>query len=162
MKMLSEFSPAGIIGAGKKPTSTILLEVILGDQPDDSRSFARLQAQVDQRACAKRTGPCSVWERPLVRFTLEVVQHEAELRFLDISKIHVGPVELKRLRFTSADLTPEQSTVVLSHLNLPESGIVKHDGTLTTLEMTGDNHRLQHVAEVRARLEKERDRSIAV
>ena len=35
LKILSEFSPSGIIGAGKESTSTILLEVILGDQPDD-------------------------------------------------------------------------------------------------------------------------------
>ena len=35
LKMVSEFSPAGIIGAGKEPTSAILLEVILGDPPDD-------------------------------------------------------------------------------------------------------------------------------
>ena len=34
LKMVSEFSPAGIIGEGI-PTSTILLEVILGDPPDD-------------------------------------------------------------------------------------------------------------------------------
>ena len=33
LKMISEFSPAGIIGAGKEPASTILLEVILGDRP---------------------------------------------------------------------------------------------------------------------------------
>ena len=31
--MVSEFSPPGIIGAGI-PTSTIVLEVILGDPPD--------------------------------------------------------------------------------------------------------------------------------
>ena len=55
--MIFEFSPAGIIGAGKEPTSTTLLEVILGDPPDDSRNFARLQAQVDQRARAKNLGP---------------------------------------------------------------------------------------------------------
>ena len=35
LKMVSEFSPAGIIGAGKSPTSTILLGVILEDPPDD-------------------------------------------------------------------------------------------------------------------------------
>ena len=35
LKMVFEFSPAGIIGAGKEPTSTILLEVILGDPPGD-------------------------------------------------------------------------------------------------------------------------------
>ena len=57
-----------------------------------------------------------------MRFTLEGVQHEAEHRFLDISNIHVDPVEIKRLRFMPADLTPEQSSVVLSHLNLPDSG----------------------------------------
>ena len=34
LKMVSEFSPGGIIGAGI-PTSTILLEVIIGDPPDD-------------------------------------------------------------------------------------------------------------------------------
>ena len=119
--MVSEFSPAGIIGAGKEPTSTILLEVILGDPPDDF--VARLQAQMDQRARAKRTwgfhqssgatsgalylGCVCVWGG--------VVRHEAEHRFLDISKIHVGPVELKRLRFTPADLTSDQSSVVLDY-----------------------------------------------
>ena len=35
LKMVSEFSPEGIIGAKKEPTSTILLEVILGDPPYD-------------------------------------------------------------------------------------------------------------------------------
>ena len=35
LKMVSEFPPPGIIGAGKEPASTILLEVILGDPPDD-------------------------------------------------------------------------------------------------------------------------------
>ena len=35
LKMISEFSPAGIIGAEEEPTATILLEVILGDPPDD-------------------------------------------------------------------------------------------------------------------------------
>ena len=35
LKMVSEFPPPGIIGAGKEPASTILLEVILGDPLDD-------------------------------------------------------------------------------------------------------------------------------
>ena len=35
LKVVSEFSPVGIIGAGKEPTSTILLKVILGDPPED-------------------------------------------------------------------------------------------------------------------------------
>ena len=124
LKMLSEFSPAGIIGAGKEPTPTILLEVILGDPPDDlvevlpgfKLKWTSAHAQKELGALIR------VRERPLVRFTLEGIQHEAEHRFLDISKIHVGLVELKRLRFTPADLTTEQSSVVLSHLNLAESG----------------------------------------
>ena len=34
LKMISEFAPAGIIGVGL-PTSTILLEIVLGDRPGD-------------------------------------------------------------------------------------------------------------------------------
>ena len=124
LKMVSEFSPAGIIGAGKEPTSTILLEVILGDPPNGfievlpsfKLKWTSAHAQKELGALIR------VPERPLVRFTLKGVQHGAEHRFLDISKIHVGPVKLKRLRFTLADLTPEQRSVVLSHLNLPASG----------------------------------------
>ena len=119
LKMVSEFSPAGIIGTGKEPTSTILLEVILRDPPDDFVEVL-LQAQVDQRARAKRTwGLHQSSGATCGALYLEVggggrgIQHEAEHRFLDISKIHVGPIELKRLRFTPADLTPDQSSVVL-------------------------------------------------
>ena len=83
------------------------------------RSFARLQAQVDQCARAKRTwglhrssgATCSA-------LYLGGIQQEAEHRFLDISKIHVGPVELKRLRFTPAGLTPDQSSVVFGAFEL--------------------------------------------
>ena len=107
LKMVSEFSPAGIICAGKEPSSTILLEVILGDPPDSfvevlpgfKFKWTSAHAQKELGALIR------VRERPLVRFTLEGVQHEAEHRFLDISKIHVGPVKLKRLRFTPADHT---------------------------------------------------------
>ena len=55
MKIVSKFSPAGIVGTGKEPTSTILLEVILGDQPDDLVEVLPGFKLVDQRACAKRT-----------------------------------------------------------------------------------------------------------
>ena len=116
LKMVSEFSPAGIIGAGI-PTSTILLEVILGDVlPGFKLKWTSAHAQKELGAFIKAR------ERPLVRFTLGGIQHEAEHRFLDISKIHVGPVELKRLRFTPAGLTSDESSVVLGHLNLSDSG----------------------------------------
>ena len=54
IKMVSEFPPPGIIGAGI-PTSTILLEVILGDPPDDFVEVLPGLKLVDLRACAKRT-----------------------------------------------------------------------------------------------------------
>ena len=119
LKMVSEFSPAGIIGAGI-PTSTIFLEVILGDPPDDfvevlpsfKLKWTSAHAQKELGASIR------VREQPLVHFTLGGIQHEAEHRFLDISKIHVGPVELKRLRFTPADLTSDQGSVVLGAFEL--------------------------------------------
>ena len=124
IKMVSEFSPAGIIGAGKEPTSTILLEVILGDPPDDlvevlpgfKLKWISANAQKELGALIR------VQDHPQVHFTLDGIQPDADYRFLDISKIHVGRIELKRLRFTSADLTSEQGSVVLSHLNLSDSG----------------------------------------
>ena len=71
--MVSEFSTAGIIGAGKLPTSTILLEVILGDPPDDfvevlpgfRLKWTRVHANKEPGAFIR------VQEEPLVRFTLE-------------------------------------------------------------------------------------------
>ena len=124
LKMISMFSPAGIIGAGKGPTSTILFEVILGDPPDDlveilpgfELKWTSAHAQKELGALIRGR------DHPQVHFTLDGIQRDADYRFLDISKIHVGPVDLKRLRFTPADLTSEQGSVVLSHLNLPESG----------------------------------------
>ena len=63
LKMVSEFSPAGIICIGF-PTSTILLEIILGDRPDDFvnvlPSFKRTQAHVN-----KEVGPISEYRRHL-------------------------------------------------------------------------------------------------
>ena len=103
LKMVSEFSPAGIICIGF-PTSTILLEIILGDRPGDFvnvlPSFKRTQAHVNKEVGAY----IGVQEAPQVRFTLQGIQHQADYRLLDISKIHIGPVKLKRLRFTPIDL----------------------------------------------------------
>ena len=39
LKMVSEFPPTGIIGAGKEPASTVLLEVILGDHLTTSSKY---------------------------------------------------------------------------------------------------------------------------
>ena len=74
LKMVSEFPPPGIIGAGI-PTSTILL-VVLGDPPDDfvevlpgfKLKWTSAHAQKELGAFIR------VQERPLVRLTLEGVQ----------------------------------------------------------------------------------------
>ena len=119
--MVSEFSPAGIIGAGI-PTSTILLEVILGDPPppkDFVEVLPGLKLKWTSVHARKELGAfIKDRERPLVCFTLEWIQHKAVHRFLDVSKIHVGRVELKRLRITPTDVTSDQ----IGHLNLSDSG----------------------------------------
>ena len=121
--MVSEFAPAGIIGVGL-PTSTILLEVTLGDRPGDFvEVLPGFKLKWTQAHVNKEVGAfIRVQEPPQVRFTLQGIQHQADYRLLDISKIHVGPVELKRLRFTHVDLSSDQSSVVLGHLNLSDSG----------------------------------------
>ena len=109
--MVSEFPPPGINDAG-----------ILHQQSARRlrRSFARLQAQVDQRTRAKRTWGLhqSFGATSGALYLVGGIQHEAEHRFLDINKIHVGPVELKRLRFTPTDLTSDQGSVVLGAFEL--------------------------------------------
>ena len=121
--MVSEFSPAGIIGVGFA-TSMILLELILGDRPGDFvdvlPGFALWWSQAHVN---KEKGVyIRVREPPEVRFTLAGIRFQADYRLLDISKIHVGPaIELKRLRFTPVDLSSDQSSVMLGHLNLSDS-----------------------------------------
>ena len=133
--MVSEFSPVGIIGVGL-PTSTILLEIILGDRPGDFVDvLPGFKLKWTQPHVNKEVGAyIRVQEPPQVRFTLQGIQHQAEYRLLDISKIHVGPVELKRLRFMPVDLSSDQSSVMLGHLNLSDSGYnarpKKHNGPL--------------------------------
>ena len=112
LKMVSEFAPAGIIDVGL-PTSTILLELVLGDRPDDFVDVLPVftlkwtQAQVNKEVGAY----IRVQEPPQVRFTLAGIAFKADYRLLDISKIHVGPaVELKRLRFMPLDLLSDQSS----------------------------------------------------
>ena len=78
LKMVSEFPPPGIIGAGI-PKSTILLEVILGDPPDDFVEVLPGFKLKWTSACAQKELGAFIKdrERPLVRFTLEGVRHEA-------------------------------------------------------------------------------------
>ena len=122
LKIVSEFHPPGLIGAGT-PVPTILLEVVLGDPPIDFVTvLPGLKLKWTNAHSQRELGVyIRVLPQPLVRFTLEGVWHEAEYRILDISEIYLGPVGLKRLRVTSAGLTLDEGAVVLGHLKLPES-----------------------------------------
>ena len=100
--MVSEFPPAGIIGLGLS-VSTILLEIVLGDGPDDF---------VDVLPGFKLK--CK--ETPQVLFTLADIQGEADFHLLNLDKLFIGPVSLKRLRFTP----------VSSHLIKPLSSLASN------------------------------------
>ena len=114
LKMVSEFALAGIIGAGL-PASTILLELVLGDRPDDFFDvLPGFTLKWTQAHANKEVG---------AYFTLAGIGFQADYPLLDISKINVGPaVELKRLRFMPLDLSSDQSHVALGHLNLSDGG----------------------------------------
>ena len=48
-----------------------------------------------------------------MNFTLESIQHQTDYRTLNLDKILLGPVSLKRLSFTPGELTPDQAAVVI-------------------------------------------------
>ena len=114
LKMASEFSPAGIIGLGLA-SSTILLEIFLGDRPDDFVDvLPGFKLKWPQKHANEKIGVrILVKEIPEVNLTLESIQHQTDYRFLNLDKIHLGPVSLTRLRFTPGELTPNQATVII-------------------------------------------------
>ena len=113
-KMVSEFSPAGIIGLGLL-TSTILLEIFLGDRPEDFVDvLPGSKLKWPQTHANKRIGVhILVKKTHEVNFTLESIQHQTDYRTLNLVKILIGQVSLKRLRFTPGELTPDQAAVVI-------------------------------------------------
>ena len=82
--MTSEFSPAGIISAGKEPTSTILLEMILRDPPDDFvKILPSFKLKWTSTHAQKELGALiRVRDPPQVHFTLDGIQPDADYRFL--------------------------------------------------------------------------------
>ena len=48
-----------------------------------------------------------------MNFTLVSIQHKTDYRTLNLDKILLGSVSLKRLRFTPVELTPVQAAVVI-------------------------------------------------
>ena len=112
--MVSEFSPAGIIGLGLA-SSTFLLEIFLGDRPDDFVDvLPGFKLKWPQGHANENIGVrILVKEIPEVNLTLEGIQHQTDYRFLNLDKIHLCPSSLKRLRFTPGELAPDQATVII-------------------------------------------------
>ena len=98
LKMVSEF-PAGIIGYGLS-VSTILLEIVLRDEPDDFVDvLPGFKLKWPQKYANQGVGiRIIVKETPQVLFTLADIQGEANFHLLNLDKLFIGPVSLKRPR----------------------------------------------------------------
>ena len=100
LKMVVEFPPAGIAGLGLS-VLTILLEIVLGDGPDDFVDVLLGFKLKWPQKCANRGVVISiiVQETPQVLFTLADIQGEVNFHLLNLDKLSIGPITLKRLRF---------------------------------------------------------------
>ena len=67
-----------------------------------------------------------VKESPQVNFTLEDFQQQIDYRLLNLSKIHLGPVSLKRLHFT---LVSSHQIRPLSNLSIDPFRVLFPRGT---------------------------------
>ena len=112
--MVSEFRPAGIIGLGLS-VSTILLEIDLGDRPDDFVDvLPGFKLKWPQKYANQGVGiRIIVQETPQVLFALADIQGEADFYLLNLYKFFIGPVSLKRLRFTPDGLSFDQTAVII-------------------------------------------------
>ena len=113
--MVSESPPpAGIIGL-ELLVSTIFLEIVLGERPDDFVDvLPGLKLKWPQKHANRGVGiHVIVQETPRVQFTLQDIQHEADCRLLDLDMLFIGPVSLKRLRFTPGELSSDLTAVII-------------------------------------------------
>ncbi|MCU7896552.1 MAG: hypothetical protein KZQ62_17810 [Candidatus Thiodiazotropha sp. (ex Lucinoma aequizonata)] len=112
LKMVSEFPPAGSI---EGLPATILLEILLGDRPDDFVAvLPGFKLKWPQKHANKQVGVrILVREAPQVDFTLDEIQEQTDYQSLNIGKVFLGPVSLKRLRLTPGELTHDQTAVVI-------------------------------------------------
>ena len=46
-------------------------------------------------------------------FTLQDIQYEANYRILDLDRLFIGPIYLKRLRFTPGELSFDQTAIIV-------------------------------------------------
>ena len=111
--MVSEVSPAGVIASGYQHQQ--YSSIFLGDKPDNFVDvLPSFKLKWTQAHANKKVGVhIKVQKTPQVRFTLEGIQHQADYRFLDLDKIMIGSVALKRLWFTPNELTSDQASVIM-------------------------------------------------
>ena len=114
LEMVSEFTPAGTIGLGLS-VSMILLEIVLGDGPDDFVNvLPGFKLKWPQKYANQGVGiRIIVQETPQVLFTLADYQGEADFHLLNLDKLFIGPISLKRLRFTPCELSFDQTAVII-------------------------------------------------
>ena len=95
--------------------STILLEIILRDGPDNVVDvLSGFKLNWPQKYAKQGVGiRIIVQETPQVLFTLADNQGEADFHLLNLDKLFIGPVFLKRLRFTPAELSFDQTAVLI-------------------------------------------------
>ena len=115
--MVSEFHPpppAGFIGL-ELLVSTIFLEIVLGDRPDDFVDILPdLKLKWPQKHENQGVGVyVIVQETPREQFTLQDIQHEPDFRLLNLNKLFIGPVSLKWRRFTPGELSSDQTDVII-------------------------------------------------
>ena len=117
LKMVSEFPPAGIIGL-QLLVSTIFLEIVLGERPDDFvKVLPGLKLKWPQKHANQGVGiHVIVQETPRVQFALQDIQYEADFRLLDLDKLFIGPISLKRLRCTPGELSHRCHLWPVTHL----------------------------------------------
>ena len=98
--MVSEFSQARIIGFGI--TTSTIFEIVLGEQPDDCvEVIPGFKLKWAQAHANKEVGVHVIFRgAPQARFTFGGIQHQTDYRLLDIYKIFLGPIALKRHRIT--------------------------------------------------------------
>ena len=95
--------------------STILLEIVLGDGPDDFVDvLPGFKLKWPQKYANQGVGiRIIVKKTPQVLFTLVDIQGETDIHLLNLDKLFIGPVSFKRLRFTPGELTFDQTAVII-------------------------------------------------
>ena len=96
--------------------STILLEIVFGVGPDDFVDVLPGFKLKWPQKYANEGDVISiiVQETPRVLFLLKDIEGEADFHLLNLDKLFIGPVSLKRLRFTPGKLSFDHTAVIIS------------------------------------------------